>query len=130
MNYETLTLSCEEQKVINQLDISEKTKQFIIEKYPEVVPDIVSHQILSPFKSTTEIVSFTALIEGVTILRYEKGKEPLAMAYNSNEPGDYSEYLINDEIVMMEFLGEVVIDRLSESLVDFSELLRVMSKET
>ena len=116
MNYETLTLSCEQEAVINQLDISEKTKQFIIEKYPEVVPDIVSHQILSPFKSTTEIVSFTALIEGVTILRYEKGKEPFAMAYNSDEPGDYSEYLINDEIVMMEFLGEVVIDRLTDSL--------------
>lgn len=124
MNYETLTPSCEEERVINQLDISEKTKQFILEKYPEVVPDIVSHQTLPPFPPNAEIVSFTALIEGVRILRYEKGKEPYGMTYHSTEPGDYSEYLINDEIVMMEFLGEVVIDRLSESLVNFSELLK------
>ena len=124
MNYETLTLSCEEQAVINQLNISEKTQQFILEKYPEVVPDLVSHQSLPPFPSQTEIVSFTALIEGVTILRYEKGKEPYGTKYPPSEPGDYSEYLINDEIVMMEFLGEVVIDRLSESLVNFTELLK------
>lgn len=126
MNYETQksTLSCEQEAVINQLNISEKTKQFIREKYPEVIPAIVSHQDLSPFDSKREILSFAAAIEGVTYLRYQKGKEPFAMAYYSDEPGDYSEYFLNDELVLMEFLGEVIIDRLTDSLVNFADVLK------
>ena len=126
MNYETqeLTLSCEQEAVINQLNISEKTKRFIREKYPEVIPAIVANHGLSPFDSKREIVSFAAAIEGVTHLRYEKGKEPFGMKYHSDQPGDYSEYYLNDELVMMEFLGEVVIDRLTDSLVNFADVLK------
>lgn len=124
MNYQNSTLSYEEEAVINQLNISEKTKRFILEKYPEVVPDIVSHQNLAPFPPKEQIVSYTARIEGVTVLRYEKNKKPYALPYASE--GDYSEYLINDEIVLMEFLGEVVIDRLTESLDN--EISRLMKR--
>ncbi len=116
MKYDNLILTSEDHTVINQLKISPKTRQLILEKYPEVIPDIVAYHDLPSFDNSQKIVSFAALIEGVTVLRYENNKEPYALPCSPDYSGDYSEYLINDEIVLMEFSGEVVIDRLTDSL--------------
>lgn len=103
-------------RLANLEKLSPRIKNLILSRYPEIVPDILRHQNSKPFDPKEEIESFSYSIEGVTIIKFQKGKKPYYLPCPPDYSGDYSECYLNSELVLMEVQGEPVINRLSASL--------------
>lgn len=93
-----------------------KQEKAIIAKYPEIVPDILRYHLSPPLNSRTEITSFSYSIEGVTLICFQKGQKPYYLPCPPNYSGVYSECHINGDLVLLEFEGELIVDRLSSSV--------------
>lgn len=98
--------------IVNQWNLTSQAKELIINKYPEIVPDIVYFRE-KPFDSTTPITSYSCSIEGVTICSYQLNKPTYLMPNFQDYTGDYSEHYLNEELVLMEIKGEAVVNRIT-----------------
>ena len=103
-------------EVVTQWNLPSQVKDLIIDKYPEIIPDIIHYREAEPFDSSVPITSYSCLVEGVTVLLYEAGKPTYLMPDFQDYEGDYSEHYLNEELVLMEVKGEAVINRITPAI--------------
>ncbi|MGF1487769.1 MAG: hypothetical protein ACFBSE_11825 [Prochloraceae cyanobacterium] len=90
--------------------LSKETIKVLAEE-PEIVDYLASKRYLPPFPEDYEAQIFEVRFDDLTYYYQEKGQPPYIRASSSDYTPAFTEYLIDEEILVFQVGSELVIDR-------------------